>query len=90
MFQELENEKAVASSIQSCGNNTIIYHGLASNNKNINNAQFNMTFNINNTAIKLSNDSATIEELEDHKDEIPGLSEDEFNCLQLTFEPLLL
>ena len=28
--------------------------------------------------------------MEDHKDEIPGLSEDEFNCLPLTFEPLLL
>ena len=86
MFQELVKKvkKAVASSIHSSGNVTITNHGPSSNNKTFINVQ------MCNTAIKLSNDSATIEELEDKMDEIPGLSEDEFNCLQLTFEPLLL
>ena len=76
--------QAIFPSIQSSGNITINYYGDALNNKNYIIAQIN---NANNS----SNNSPTIKEIEDQKDEIiPALIEDEIICLPLSTKPLIL
>ena len=75
--------KAFHSSIQSSGNVTITNHGSSTNNKTYINVQIN-------NANKSSNESATIEELEDHMDILAATTEYGINCLPLTSEPLYL
>ena len=83
-LQALKNvAQTIFPSIQSSGNITITNNGSSTNNKTYINVQ------INNANIS-SNNSQIIEELEDQKDVIPAVTEDEINCLPLSSEALYL